>query len=125
MKKVVKDPPPSVCVSVYLYARLTSNWKFQRILLMFGIWDFIGHGSVPGEYEYSSSKNRGFTQGSRDTIFTMFLKKRIKQFVLHFNYLLRPCLLIEMHRCHLQENNGTTSAFSIQALQRSLHVNYL
>jgi hypothetical protein len=50
---------PSECLYVCMDVRLASTWTAGRIVFIFGIQEFIHHMSVPGEYEHSSSKNRG------------------------------------------------------------------
>jgi hypothetical protein len=43
---------------VSLYARSNNSWTVRRILFIFDIQEFIDHGSVLGECEISSSKNK-------------------------------------------------------------------
>jgi hypothetical protein len=46
---------------------LATAWTNGRILLIFGIYEIIDHGSVPGEHEHSSSKNSVPSQLSSNT----------------------------------------------------------
>jgi hypothetical protein len=47
----------SWCMCVCMYVHLAGTRTVGRTLIMFGIQEFNRYRSVPGEYEYSSSKN--------------------------------------------------------------------
>jgi hypothetical protein len=59
----------AACMPMYIctYVRIGNVWMVRRILLIFGVPEFIRHRSMLSESEYSSSKITDPSNGSRNT----------------------------------------------------------
>jgi hypothetical protein len=76
-------------LSIRLYVwwmSLASAWTVGRILFTFGIYEFIRHRSVSGEYDHSAFRSRRPSNGPQKSISL----KTVPRYRLHISILRRP-----------------------------------